>query len=333
MYTRYKSNFISISILSSLLLFLLFTPYTFALGKIGHQVICQLAFENLPTNTQSKVNILLNTLPKKHKELINKYNHRKTNTTVTFADSCTWADAIRRDKSFNKYRKWHYLNVTRDQTEVTAQTCDNNCITAAIKYHIKMLIAPYSKDHTSWEKLQALMFLGHWLGDIHQPMHVNFASDSGGNRTKVSMLNTANKGKKYVKCNNMHWLWDECLLYPSTQSIKGSQNKSSSFKYNVYQRNKDLYNRLYRTLSEQWEHAPVTLWQKDSIYTWATESLIIARKPSVLYCAINNKNSCDPIQKNTLKLPYLYQKEHQPILEKRMLQAAIRLTYTLEESL
>lgn len=343
MYTRYKSNFISISILSSLLLSLLFTPYTFALGKIGHQVICQLAFDNLPTNTQNKVNKLLEVLPKKHKNLINKYNHRKTNATVTFADSCTWADAIRRDKSFNKYKKWHYLNVARDETEVTAQTCNNNCITAAIKHHIRILLTPNSKEHTSWEKLQALMFLGHWLGDIHQPMHVNFASDSGGNRTKVSMLDATNKDKKYVKCNNMHWLWDECLLYPKAKP--SNTPKNSAYQGNIYQSNKTLFSRLHNTLSKQWEKAPVVQWQQDSLYTWATESLTIARQPSVLYCVTKENDYCMSLSttksrstqakknKATLKLPEDYQGEHQQILEKRMLQAAVRLAYTLEQSL
>lgn len=330
MYTRTKNNLVLITLFSAFLFFF-FTSPAFALGKVGHQVICQVAFEHLATPTQNKITTLLKTLPNKHKKLINKYNHRKTNTTVTFADSCTWADAIKKYKSFNQYKKWHYLNVTRDQSKVTSHTCYKNCITAAIQYHIKALLkppsktGPSSKKASSWEKLQALMFLGHWLGDIHQPMHVNFASDIGGNRIKVVMLDTVNKGNKYIKCNNMHWLWDECLLYRQTQPSK------------TYQNNKNLFARLYQTLSEQWESAPVSDWQKDSIYTWATESLTIARKPSVLYCTVNKNNYCMPLsataQKKKLKLPNTYQEEHQPILEKRMLQASVRLAYTLEQSL
>jgi hypothetical protein len=330
MYIRTKNNLVPITVLSALLLFLLTSP-AFALGKVGHQVICQVAFEHIATTTQNKIKTLLRTLPNKHKKLINKYNHRKANTTVSFSDSCTWADAIRKYSSFNQYKKWHYLNVKRDKSKVTSRTCDQNCVTTAIKYHTKILLTPSLKTTltlnkvTSWEKLQALMFLGHWLGDIHQPMHVNFASDAGGNRIKVAMVNTVNKNKKYMKCSNMHWLWDECLLYRQTKSS------------NTFQSNKNLFAVLYHNLSEQWKSAPVSDWQKDSIYTWATESLTIARKPSVLYCTVSKNNHCMPLsiatQKSRLKLPDSYQDEHQPILEERMLQASVRLAYTLEQSL
>lgn len=224
---------------------------------------------------------------------------------VSFADTCTWADAIKKDKSFNKYKKWHYLNVSRNQTTVTQKTCTQNCITAAINIHKKQL----TELSTSWEKLQALMFLSHWLGDIHQPMHVNFASDLGGNKTKIKM--------KKVKCNNMHWLWDECLLY-STSKPKGPET---------------LFTMLHNRLSTQWNKAPITTWEKDSVYTWATESLIIARLPDVLYCAIDEKNYCMPLKEMVIKLPNSYQKNHKFILENRMLQASVRLTSTLENSL
>ena len=285
--------------------FLLFTHHAFALAKVGHKVICQVAFDNLTPTAQNKITFLLKELPKKHKKLINKYNHKSSNKVVSFADTCTWADAVRKYKSFNKYKKWHYLNVSRNETEVTLYTCTKNCITAAINDHKKQL----AELSTSWKKLQALMFLGHWLGDIHQPMHINFASDLGGNKTRIKM--------KGVKCNNMHWLWDECLLYsPSTS-----------------QSQKSLFTTLYKRLSTQWNQAPITEWKKDSVYTWATESLIISRSPDTLYCALNAKKYCMPLKEKTIKLSDNYQKTHQKILENRMLQASVRLAHAIESAL
>ncbi len=322
---RIRSNNGVIALLGfSLVLFSFFTPKAFALGKVGHQVICQLAFDNLSSNTKNKVNSMLSGLSNKHKKLINKYNHSSTKSEVTFAESCTWADAIKKDKSFDKYKSWHYLNVDRNETEVTEQTCAKNCITAAIQLHKAILSessASTSTKDNSWEKLQALMFLGHWFGDIHQPMHINFASDLGGNRTKISMLNPQANGKEFVKCNNMHWLWDECLLYPKTESKSHDHS------------NQGLFNVLHNKLSKQWPLAPVSQWQKDSVYTWATESLNITRSADLLYCELNNKNYCLPIEKNIITLPSSYQDDHQGILEKRMLQASVRLAYTLENTL
>jgi len=302
-------------------LFLLITPKAFALGKVGHQVICQLAFDNLTPNTQRKVNAMLSGLSNKQKKLINRYNHSNTKAEITFAKSCTWADAIKKDKKYNKFKSWHYLNVNRNETEVTEQTCTKNCVTAAIKFHHKVLSEQPTNSSKAWEKLQALMFLGHWLGDIHQPMHINFASDLGGNRTKVTMLNPQAKGGKYVKCNNMHWLWDECLLYPTTTSSNHDHS------------NKGLFTSLYDKLNKQWPIANVNQWQSDTVDTWATESLEISRSNSVLYCEINNQNKCQPIKRKIINLPSSYQSEHQPILEKRMLQASVRLAHILESVL
>ena len=303
---------INLSSMTVLALLLLFTQQAFALGKVGHKVICQVAFDHLNQTTQHKINTLLKELPKSHKKLLNKYNHKSVKHNISFAESCTWADAIKKDKLYNRYKKWHYVNVARDQTKITQHTCQKNCVTSAIKYHRQQLsILP-----TSWEKLQALLFLGHWLGDIHQPMHVNFASDLGGNRTKILMGDQ--------KCNNMHWLWDECLLYSVA-------NKHKPHKYKP--NNAQLFNHLHSTLSNQWKSAPINTWQQASIYEWATESLTIARLPSVLYCVNNKDNKCEPLQNNKVKLPINYQEKHQPLLEKRMLQAAVRLRYMLENIL
>lgn len=313
-----KNNFLSLILFS---LSLMFSQQALALGKVGHQVICQLAFDHLSVSTQNKVTELLTTLPKRHKKLINEYNHKNVNTKVTFADSCTWADAIKKDKNFDKFKKWHYLNVSRDNTEVTSNNCDKNCITQAIKIHTKLLSKNNKPSKTSsWEQLQALMFLGHWIGDIHQPMHINFKSDLGGNKTKVIMYYSNLGHLKKAKCNNMHWLWDECLLYPSAKT-----------------RNRDLIKQLQKTLTQRWDSSPISSWQNSSVYQWATESLIIARTPSVLYCKMNNaideKKYCIPREEKIIKLPLNYQKQHKNILEKRLLQAAARLTSTLESSL
>lgn len=287
-----------------LIFFLLFTQQAFALGKVGHKVICQVAFDHLSPSTQDKVNTLLEELPKYDKKLINKYNYKSANSTISFADTCTWADAIKKNKSYDKYKKWHYVNVARNQTKVTPETCQTNCVTSAVTLHTKQL----TELPTSWKKLQAMMFLGHWLGDIHQPMHVNFSSDMGGNRTKISI--------DHAKCNNMHWLWDECLLYPKSKT-----------------NNDALFTRLHDNLSNQWEKSPIATWQKDSVYTWATESLTITRLPSVLYCTIDEKNYCIATTKGITKLPSNYQKNHKIILENRMLQASARLTNALEQAL
>src|SRR5258708_17221771 len=61
---------------------------------------------------------------------------------------------------------------------------------------------PSSNTVSQAEKLESLKFLGHWVGDIHQPLHVSFEDDRGGNSILVSGL-----------CgSNLHAAWDTCLV-------------------------------------------------------------------------------------------------------------------------
>lgn len=49
---------------------------------------------------------------------------------------------------------------------------------------------------------EALEFLGHWVGDIHPPLHVSFEDDRGGNRVAA----------QGTSCENLHAVWDRCLV-------------------------------------------------------------------------------------------------------------------------
>jgi hypothetical protein len=91
---------------------------SFALGKLGHQIVCQLAFEHLPLTKQTQISTLLKIIPKKHQRLINNYNYKKQDSPITFANACTWADAIKRLESFKAYSSWHYMNVPRNHLKI-----------------------------------------------------------------------------------------------------------------------------------------------------------------------------------------------------------------------
>ena len=54
-------------------------------------------------------------------------------------------------------------------------------------------------------KLEALKYLGHWVGDVHQPLHVSFEDDKGGNNISVT-----------GECpGKLHAAWDSCLVVKS----------------------------------------------------------------------------------------------------------------------
>jgi len=112
----------------------------------------------------------------------------------SFTDACTWPDHPR------KRAEEHFINVPRTlQTIATAQ-CQGapTCLFTAIVTDREVLRT--SNDDAA--KLASLKFLGHWIGDIHQPLHVSFADDRGGNFIRES-----------GPCvDSLHTVWDTCII-------------------------------------------------------------------------------------------------------------------------
>lgn len=293
-----------IAIMLFFLAFIVSNP-SYAMGKLGHQLVCQLAYEHLSEANQDKVTALLSNIPIQHKRLINHYNYNKEGSEITFDDACTWADAVKRIEAYRPFGAWHYINVPRSHTQIDINECVENCLPQAIITHQKLLLKPAkaeSKNEQDWQQIQSLLFLSHWVGDIHQPLHISFADDMGGNKVKFSHYDT--------KCGNLHWYWDECIFY------KGKHSKT----------------KWLTLLNAKWQSSSQPSWQENQVWQWANESFQIVRKPSFYYCQLDNYGRCDKIQ-GDIKLPENYLESFQPVMERRILQAAQRLTKVLEASL
>jgi hypothetical protein len=282
---------------------------SFALGKLGHQLTCQLAFEQLRPKSQQKIIRLLNTMPAKALAHLNKYNHSESKAPMTYAKACTWADAIKKESKFERFKSWHYINVKRDKSFIDRKSCRNNCVTQAVIYHQQQLTSSRSEQ----QKRQALMFLGHWLGDIHQPLHVSFASDLGGNKTKIIFQDD--------KCTNLHWVWDQCLL---TEQIETNDDQ---IRYEY------LYQKLSKILNKNKQNGNVEKWKNDDIYRWASESITLARLPEFGYCTTTKDNSCEVNTPQPYQLMNGYQEHFAPVINERIVKAAVRLAHRLEQSL
>ncbi len=282
---------------------------SFALGKLGHQLTCQLAFEQLRPKSQQKIIRLLNTMPAKALAHLNKYNHSESKAPMTYAKACTWADAIKKESKFERFKSWHYINVKRDKSFIDRKSCRNNCVTQAVIYHQEQLTSSRSEQ----QKRQALMFLGHWLGDIHQPLHVSFASDLGGNKTKIIFQDD--------KCTNLHWVWDQCLL---TEQVETNDDQ---IRYEY------LYQKLSKILNKNKKNGNVEKWKTDDIYRWASESITLARLPKFGYCTTTKDNHCKVNAPRPYQLMNDYQKYFAPVINERIVKAAVRLAHRLEQSL
>jgi hypothetical protein len=91
----------------------------------------------------------------------------------------------------------HFLNLPRDSKGLTSDECPlaGACVLTAILYDFKILQA---KENTDASKLVALKSLGHWVGDIHQPLHVSFLDDKGGNTIRTTVSGKSSRGLGYL---------------------------------------------------------------------------------------------------------------------------------------
>ncbi|WP_448211733.1 S1/P1 nuclease [Colwellia sp. MEBiC06753] len=279
------------------------TKPAYALGKLGHQLVCDLAYNQLAPAQQAAIDNILQQMPFAQKKRINEYNFDKATDKITLGKACTWPDIIKNQPEYKRYKDWHFINVDRSDSQVNKSRCQQNCITYAIPFHLQQ----FSQANTTNEQLEALMFFGHWLGDIHQPLHVGFASDLGGNKIKIKA--------KGLKCNNLHWLWDQCLLSWQTKRFKLQEQYSL------------LFTKLANITPAQ--HAQQKQWQNSTVIDWANESLTISRNPSNLYCQ-RQGTSCQISTKQPIFLTKEQRQEYSEKLNQRVQMASFRLAEQLK---
>ena len=177
------------------------TPSAYAWGCKGHQTVAFLAEKHLTTEAKLMFQALLTANP------IDPQLKRFCGNAVmdVFADAATWPDDERsRDP---KTAPWHFIDIPMGatQSQVAAACGAEGCVTQAITQQLAIL-----KDKTSpaTKRADALRFIIHFVGDLHQPLHTTTNSDRGGNCVPVKYLkrNPHASGGSYSP--NLHGIWD-----------------------------------------------------------------------------------------------------------------------------
>jgi hypothetical protein len=117
---------------------------------------------------------------------------------ATLASISNWADLTRNKAT----ARWHYVNVPRDSAcqYLPSRDCpDDECVVAAIERQVQRLASGASPT----ERLNALKYVVHFVGDVHQPLHAAFADDRGGNSYQL---------QAFGKGTNLHAVWDTALI-------------------------------------------------------------------------------------------------------------------------
>ncbi|MEX0941716.1 MAG: S1/P1 nuclease [Pseudomonadales bacterium] len=188
---------------------LIASSQTYAWGSTGHRLVCQLAYDRLSVTAKTFV-----------AETLALGVELDGNGDNDFAEACLWPDAARH-KDYQGTYEWHFINVPAAARGIEfARDCAAmDCIAVGIQRNLTYLARPTSGKREQARKAAALRFLGHFIGDLHQPLHVSHAEDWGGNKIRVTWFDEE---------VNLHAVWDTKIIeragltYPDSIEFLGS---------------------------------------------------------------------------------------------------------------
>lgn len=196
-------------------------------GVVGHRAIGKIAENHLTPKAKAAVEKLLG--------------------TESLAMVSTYPDEIRSYQQYAYTAPWHYVNLpdglTYEAFSTQLKALDKPNVYKALLNCVADLKDPAK---TNEEKVFALKFLVHLVGDLHQPMHTGHSEDSGGNAVKVKLMR---------KESNLHGLWDSGLI--------------------------DYAGMSYNELAASCDHTSTQeakQWQKEDVVKWTYESYEISRQ-------------------------------------------------------
>ena len=152
----------------------------FGWGQKGHDTVAFIAQNHLTPATAAAIDSLLD-----------------GSSIVYWAN---WLDNASHSPEYAYSKTWHYKNIDAGQTFESAPNIPEGNIVDALYEQIGILQDPSA---TKSEKALALKMTVHFIGDIHQPMHMGRATDRGGNSHKVNFFD---------KETNLHSIWDSNVL-------------------------------------------------------------------------------------------------------------------------
>jgi hypothetical protein len=253
-----------------------------AWGDLGHRLVGELAQRQLLPAANAGVHELLRAEP-----------------VPTLAGIAMWADQMRASdpERFKATAAWHYVNIHESSCRfVASRDCpDGACVLGAIDAQSRLL---RDTSQPFDVRRDALKFLVHFVGDVHQPLHSSNRPDKGANEFQIS-LRTKIPPEEYardryqngVMGTNLHAVWDYYVL------------ASAKLTLNAY--------------ADRLAAASRSPTPQSSPADWARES-----------CELIDQRAVYP-QSHKMKARYL--KTMRPLAERRVVQAADRLARLLNE--
>jgi len=162
--------------------------------EYGHETVATIALKNVRPETRAKI-----------ERLLAKQGLLETATCParTIEEASVWPDCIKPlGDRFSYASSWHYQNVDVCKPFDQKSACrDGNCVSAQIERNAKLLADESVPER---ERVMALAFLVHFVGDLHMPLHAGDRGDLGGNRVSAAYGLIGGR-------TNLHSVWDGYL--------------------------------------------------------------------------------------------------------------------------
>src|SRR5579872_6282767 len=245
-------------------------------GSLGHRIIARIAASELTPKASAAVADLLGgqILP-------------------SMVAASTYADEIRPNRG--ETAPWHYVNIEIDSDGYNAvRDCpDDACVVAQIE-HDEELIGDASLSKPI--RAEALRFLIHFMGDLHQPLHCADNHDRGGNLDEVVF-----RGQQ----TNLHAVWDMAVV----EALGGSEKAVAT------------------TLASQITQSDRNAWSQGTAVSWANETWTVARR--LVYGSFPGSGATDA----PIVLPSSYANAQTAVVALQLERAGVRLAAVLNRRL
>lgn len=208
----------------------------------------------------------------------------------SLAELSTWFDEVRADKAYKKYKAWHFITWPIDgQLDAMVHPREGDIL---IGYSTAEAILQHSTD--TKKRQEALAIIVHLVADAHQPLHISNGKDKGANQCIVGWFSKHRRIR-------LHKIWDSVML----------NNMGLSYTELAH-----FIDHISDTEVMALQQAPIQVWLRES---YALHSVVYPTATTWhSYCQVGN-------QERMPVLSYRYIYEQKPIMEKRLLQAGVRL--------
>jgi hypothetical protein len=298
-----------------------------AWGCEGHQVIALLAEQNLTPRALATAKRILAARP------IDPALDRwcKQGGDDPMADASSWADDIRNSRP--ETAPWHYIDIPDGVArQDLAKFCSapRSCVTQAIRDELTILRnSANAPDEDPQKTAEALRFVIHFVGDLHQPMHAISNNDLGGNCVPVAYFDTQpvlKNPKTDSYSPNLHSVWDFDLLdriFPgqSVEQVATRLTREFDSKFDAWEKTNVDFD------AWAWESHQAAI---ETAYGKLPVAIPVEAPAHVKSCVDDDRVSQRRLKLNE-QLLQPYQDASVPLIEERLAMAGTRLAMLLNQ--